>query len=283
MRDEMDFSEEASARAIDHVHRLFIVPEIEKRLSGGTLDPSMIESHPSDAEPGKVLMPQITLVILEEEKPERVLFDHEAQVLFDARIKTEQAEIGQVSLNEAELFGFELPIVGPNAGWILVLNRSGRLSMHFDFRRNRGFAKEHMGLGQSFLISAAHTYRKGDYRACIEMLFHASEKFAKAQLLLLPLELRGVEEGTLRRKNHPEIRGLFEMIGQDPDGMKLIEDIAKLRNAATYFTKPFEPSQTKILDLLNRTKAMRQRILKRVPNTIADTPRGQITGEQSKL
>lgn len=252
---------------------MFVLPELRRRIEDGSLAPEFIKNHPTKDEPGHVVFPGITLVVLEETKPVQVLIDGEAGVEILSRVKL-PAELGdELRWNDLEIAGFRLPSLPPNSGYILLLNQNGHIGLSFDFRYNAGFAKEHFVMGEAFLALAKDALQKGHPRVCFENLFHATEKLSKAILLTMPSGLRGsTDDQPMAFKTHKQVRELYRRLGDDGDGQALLADLAKDRNSATYFTGKFERTVAELQSLIHRAESLRDRTQKWVPDRESNPP-----------
>lgn len=272
-REDPRLDDEAYLRTIEQVITLFVWPEITRRLEANTLDPQYIAKVPSDGVSGELRFPGITLVLLEENKPVRVLFDGEAEADILCRVKL-PANVGdEYCWNDMDVAGYRLSNLPPNSGYLLLLNQNGLVSMSFDFRYNCGLASEHLSMGQSFLTSAEDALARGDLRVCFENLFHSAEKLSKSILLTIPTGLRGKsEDEPLTFKSHAQIRELYERFGNDGDGQALLAELGKSRNPATYFTGPFDHTDAELAALVERTKQLRDRAKQWVPDRMNHPP-----------
>lgn len=258
---------------IDQVITLFVLPELGRRIAEGVLAPEFVKSFPKEGEPGQVLFPALTLILLEEARPVRVMFDREAGCMIHSRVKLPVAIDSEHLWNDLEIAGYSLPNLPANSGYILLLNQNGQCWLDFDFRYNAAFAIEHLRMGETFLELARAALQLDQPRVCFENLFHATEKVSKAILLTIPSGLRGSnDDQPMAFKNHKEVRELYETFGGDVDGRALLAELGRGRNAATYFTGAFEHTVTELEALIVRAGRLCERARMRVPDRERDPP-----------
>lgn len=265
--------EAPSERSVHQFLQLFTLPEIGRRLDEGTLGPEFIGKHPDVAGPGQILLPSITLVVLEDGRPARVLLNAEANVQVLVRPQNGMG-IGSVfRINELEIGGYRIDGLPPNAGWALMINQAGQVRMGFDFRRNGAFARQHLRQARGFLNGALHAAKGKQPRVAIECLFHAVEKTCKAEMLTLPLGLRATNsDDSLARKQHDELRSLYAKVGQEKQAIKLMDRLQGLRKRATYHLAPFSLSGKRLMSLIEEVGSLERAVRKWIPKVSATRP-----------
>lgn len=248
---------------------LFLGPEIGRRLDNASLPEEYVARHATAEKHGVLKFPTVTLVVMEENEPDRVLFDGETEARF---LIPPPAESDTMSLVPAEIADFKLPSVGPNASWILLVNNSGARRAWVDFRRNRALAEAHVSLATSWL-TVAEEWLDRDMRVTAEALFVATEKLCKAYLLTMPGRWRAEKPNEILRKlDHGKLQESYGLLGQDKDGTKLYYQVAELRNTAGYFRRDFQHTRDELADFVGRAKALHERVICHVPEGIGQEP-----------
>lgn len=255
-----------SERSVHQFLQLFTLSELGRRLDEGTLGPEFIGKKPDGDTPGQLLLPSITLVILEDGRPARVLLNSEANVQVLAKLKPGM-EIGSiVPFNEFEIGGYQIDGLPQNAGWALMINQAGNVRMGFDFRRNGAFARQHLRQARGFLSCARMAAANGQPRVCIENLFHAVEKTCKAEMLTLPMGWRGpTDSEPLAKKQHDQLVALYKTVGQEKEAIDLLNRLNSLRGAATYYRRPFRLTGKRLNTLIGRAEALQTAVRKWIP------------------
>lgn len=255
-----------SERSAHQFLQLFTLPEISRRIDEGTLGTEFIGKHPDADGPGQILLPSITLVVLEDGRPARVLLNAEANVQVLARLQPGLGVGSVVPINELEIGGYLIDGLPPNAGWALMINQAGRVRMGFDFRRNGAFARQHLKQARGFVECARFAAQRKQLRVCVECLFHAVEKVCKAEMLTLPLGLRATTDNeSLARKEHHDLRALYGRVGQEKQAARLMDRLQSLRRSATYHLSPFRLSGKRLRRLIADVEALQVAVRKWIP------------------
>ena len=162
-------------RIFDQAMEIWIRPEIENRRQKGTL------TLPFALNAAQVIMPSPR-----DKRDDYVRLNDEVQAL--VRVKARR------SIDKGELvFSRDITEVGainlakddePNAGHLTMMNIGGQWTIHFDFRRDKTYAKKLLVLAREFYATAIDSFGKGRLRPAVENLFAAAELAAKAETLI---------------------------------------------------------------------------------------------------
>lgn len=233
-------AEAASNETAQQVFQLFVLPEMVKRYQEGKLDPKMIAKETADGAPGVFKSPYLSLVLFEDNRPNTVFFDGEYEIELLMIVPKEKLRQEAVHALDGEFIKYRFLKPMGNAGWLLMINQAGRVSLAYNLTRNGVLAKEHLRQARGFIDAARYATTRRHPRVAVENLFHAIEKICKAELMTLPLGLRGKDNASsMERVHHGRINELYRSVGRSADALALMEELTKLRTAATYHTAPF--------------------------------------------
>jgi hypothetical protein len=122
----------------------------------------------------------------------------------------------------------------PNAGHATLIVAGGRLLMCFDFRYNRGIAKQLLKKAAGAHEVARYAHEKNHDSICLDNLFTAAELTANATLLLTP------NEALMKSKNHKTTHSQYNRASKlgNVDGRfrDAFNTLSNLRKEARYST-----------------------------------------------
>src|SRR5690349_12884195 len=101
--------------AVDQIMRIFVLPELQRRMDAGTIPTEMIAEQPDGDKPGMLLSPSVTLVLLEDERPARVLIDGEVPIEVLAKSPRAMGLGDTTRINDVEVLDFRFTELPPNA------------------------------------------------------------------------------------------------------------------------------------------------------------------------
>jgi hypothetical protein len=241
--------EQASKNAFHGVLRVWIYPEIDRRLKNGQLTDDFILTK------AQVLLSPV------KRNPE-VRLNEEVKARITATFKGKHKEPGE-PVFESELADQISDIEltdndDPNSGHVTMLLFKGRWVFHFDFRYNKPEAKKRYDAANEFYEIAKICYDKQYWRPFIDNLFSSAELLVTSQLLVLSL---------LRKTTHNSIQteyNSFINLGNAKIQHKeLFNKLRGLRDPGRYFNQQFMITQEEgkemlqvVEDIFNFTKSV---------------------------
>jgi hypothetical protein len=223
--------EEFWGRVGEELARIYWNPEIERRGGADAVGPI----HKA-------------LMVHEPNQPPRVLFNGEATFVIQARA-TRAIERGEPisAADIGEIEDLKPANIHRDAAWAaIVVLPDGRSMLAFDFRRNRGRARDLLELGEEYLLSAQADIAAGRHRCSLESL-HAAAELAITALMYLQDDdpVRGK-----RDRHGKRIRWVtgWAKLGNIPaQAAETLKRLGELRPYARYAVEsPIEPPPNEV-------------------------------------
>jgi HEPN domain. len=226
--------EEAAQRILEQALDLWIKPEIDRRIAGGSIQaPFPLKAAQIVFNPG--LPPEVRL---------------NEQVKAVAAVRATRPIKSGEPVNTADfdlIARIELTEDDPDAGHISFIEHRGNWWITFSFLYNSGRIRESLAAAREFLDSAGHAMLAGHSRAFVENLHAAVELLAKA-ILFTTLDLN-----VLKMKTHAIVQSRFNLHGKhsqiDTRFPALLSRLDALRPAARYGVNPILPGESEMKEL----------------------------------
>jgi|ERR1700722_10042408 hypothetical protein len=219
-------------RTLLQMFKLFVEPELKRRLLSGALSASY--------------EPKAVQVLFPEGKPPEVRLDKEVNFTVRAAAPRKFKDDEPISLSEIAPFvnATQLEVADANAGhFTAILLKDGGWLMFFDFRRNRLKGSKLVELAGQYCTAAADALQRQHYGPAIDNLFSACELAAKARLITSA----GMNSTS---KSHGQIRSginLGSKLGNvDREFVDMFNQLSRDREAARY-----EPGKHELSTLID--------------------------------
>lgn len=258
---EPELPEDLGDKIFQSVWEQFIGPEVERRLASGEL--------PAD-EP----LYRVQVVFNVDTDPE-VRLNREVRGYANVRAARPIEAGEEVTL--ADIAGFEGYVLSeddPNAAHVTLLRHGETWGLTWDSHYNAQRIAEHIKAAEEYVRGAEDAASRTDLRRFVEDALHASELLAKAELLALP------DEVVFSAKSHGSITSRYnewaDLGNADIAFAKLLNELHRLRPAATYLQKPFALEAADAAEMLATLKQMREHVTETAPSRdLKDTRRRQ--------
>lgn len=179
-----------------HAFDLWITPEVERRQATGSI------SKPYDLRAAQI-------IFFADDRPRQIRLNEEVRVIGRAKLKSGVSKQAgdAVYLHEIEGYDeFRLPDdEDPNCGHLTIYRIADQWTLSFDFRYNKGIARETIDAAKEFLDAAKDSLSRKSYRAFLDTAFSAAELTAKAFLVITPLP------GETAKASHGRIHARYNM------------------------------------------------------------------------
>jgi uncharacterized protein (UPF0332 family) len=207
---------------------LWFGPEIERRQAEGRLP-----------KPVEFLGGQVIFHL--DQRGNEIRLNQEVRATASVKLKVSK-EAGQ-PIYAHEIDGWDdlrLPEAeDPNCGHFTVLRLQDKWYIFFDFRYNKGHARELLDASRQFLSAAEHSLSQGNFRAFVDNLFSSSELAAHA--VLVTTTMVNVDS------SHGEVHSRFNQFSRlgnvDASHRDTFNTLASMRVKARYVSGPFFISQ----------------------------------------
>jgi hypothetical protein len=231
-----DTNQEMGDRVYSQAVDLWIAPEIERRALLGLL------SKPFPLTAAQVIFPSPrTKIDIQVRLNEEV----QVKVLYRADRPVEKGEL--VSIDNPDSIGEVRLLDGdePDSGHLTMLLVGDRWVIHFDFRRDRQYARELLKRAREFYATATFCLSREWTGPAIENLLAAAELAAKAELLV------SCYLNYKKPKDHGAVRGRYGQwvgLGNAPlAGNSALNKLSRMRPAARYCEGTLKPEGTMTL------------------------------------
>lgn len=172
----------------------YFLPEIKKRQEDGRM-------------PMTVGINRMQVIFFPEKRSPLIRLNNEVAILLNVKSKPGiKITLGQiVGLDEIDkIIKFNLVEKEyKDCGHITFLLNKGNWDILFDFRYNKGYAREHLKNAKEFYETAKFSFSKNFIAPFIDNLFNSAELLAKSELLLLP------DENFRKKTKHVAIKTKF--------------------------------------------------------------------------
>ena len=251
MNDVPELPEEAGPIIFKQLLELLAQPEIEKRLTAGTMTPGQevwaIQVIMNVRGPGP-------LIPLNDE------IKGVAQVKVNRAInKGEQVRGNDI----VELKGLDLLPEDHDAAHITALLHASGWQVIFDFRYNAATISCLVARADEFLATADLALKNGHLNAAVDNLYDAVELMAKCHLIMSP------DRGILESKTHGVIEGNYNRQRKfgnvKPDFAKTLNRLSELRPKVRYALEPAEIDGAEVAKLASLAAEMRADVETRRP------------------
>ena len=210
-------------RTFDHAMEIWFEPEIRRRQEAGSA-------------PKPFLLRAAQVIIYPDSRPNEVRLNEEVQAIGKMKLKDgiTKAAGDPVYLHELEdVPAIHLPdTADPNCGHFTLLLVGDRWYGSFDFRYNKGKARELLSAAEEFFESASAALSAGKLRAAIDNLFSAAELAATAYVLSTPVP------GDGEPRSHGRVHTRFNMFSRhgniQTDHRNTFNALAAARGNARY-------------------------------------------------
>jgi hypothetical protein len=222
-RDELEvaMSSESAKWVVDQ----FLNPEVKRRFDAGEIA-------------AEVAIARVQ-VVLYADKPAVIRLNDEVRGILSVKAARDIAKGEIVYSDDISAIGdFERSPEDGDAAHITMFHLGEGWHIIFDFAYNRARSLELVEAGDQFLDSARSSLDRSRLRPFVEDLWSATELYAKAYLLALPIR------ELLASKGHGLTRGLFHWWasydGVPAEYPKLLQALDVLRLSARYLQTPFD-------------------------------------------
>ncbi|OAI47913.1 hypothetical protein AYO44_08535 [Planctomycetaceae bacterium SCGC AG-212-F19] len=203
---------------------LWFAPEIERRQAEDRLP-----------KPVEFLAGQV--VFHADQRGNEIRINEEVRAIASVKLKVSK-EAGQ-PIYAHEIDGWEdlrLPETeDPNCGHFTVLRLQEKWYIFFDFRYNKGHARELLDASKQFLSAAEHSLVQGNFRALVDNLFSASELAAHAVLVTTTM----VDIDSSHGEVHSRFNQFARLGNVDASHRNTFNTLASMRTKARYVNGPF--------------------------------------------
>ncbi len=214
---------EMAQRLFDQALDLWVRPEIERRRQRGVIIGEF------DLRAAQVVMPspvddQVLRVRLNEEVRAVASVKLRGSVeAGDSIYESQVEEIREMRLTDEE---------DPNSGHLTMMRVRGNWHIHFDFRRDRARAQEHLDRASDFLEAAKDSFSANRLAPAVDNLFSAAELAARAELMVCGFYPEKPQ------KTHPSTKSWYNRwtnLGNAPvESSAVLNKLADLRPKARY-------------------------------------------------
>ncbi len=224
----MSLDEEGSRNFFQHIMSLWILPDIDRRKQNGLIGNDFILTHAQ-------------IIFDLDRKINKVRLNEEVKAVAEAKIRPgirkekgepiyeyEVEEIKNVRLTDQDDI---------NCGHVTMLIFKGEWIIHFDFRYNKGRAKERYVAAKEFHEAASLCYSQRIWRPFVDNMFSAIELLATSQLFLMP------DQKYVKKPRHKttqmKYNSMVKLGNYKVEYMEALNKLSGLRDDARYMKKPF--------------------------------------------
>jgi uncharacterized protein (UPF0332 family) len=244
---------ESFHRTLEHAMKLWFEPEIILRQEAGLIE-----------KPYHLRAAQV--ILFSDGRRNKIRLNDEVAIIGKIKIKkgVSKKKGDPIYLDEIDgIEDFKLPdSEDPNGGHFTVLKMGNTWYGYFDFRYNKGYAKNLISASAEFLDAAYESFSKGRTRAAIDNLFSAAELAAKAFVITIPYPS---ERG---KKTHGIIHTKFNQLSRhgnvETEQRKAFNKLTNLRSSARYLEKSLNISKDELEDLFLQIKYLLNSVKSRV-------------------
>jgi len=238
----MSLDAEGSKRFLDQVLSIWIKPEVELRKSAGTLSKSFALSRAQ-----VIMYPDGKHVV-------RLNEEVKASAKVKATRNIDPGEVYEISsiddIQEVDLS----PDDSPDASHVTLFVQGNIARIFFDFRRNRGLAKERYEAAMQFLDVAEYCANKMLLRPFIDCLFSAAELLASSQIFLF------AEPKYVKKSSHGQTHSKYNLHSKWGIGNKTytttFNKLSSIRTSARYLKRPINLSESDAREYLKTVQEM---------------------------
>jgi uncharacterized protein (UPF0332 family) len=223
---EVPLDKEVSERAFKQFLDLWILPEVERRRRAKLI-------------PKNFVLNRAQVLMFADGRGNIVRLNEEVRAVVQAKATRAIRRGESVFENDiSDIVGLELTDQDdPNAGHFTAILLRGVWVIVWDFRYNKGMARERANAAKEFLEVAKICFEKKLLRACVDNLFSAIELLASAQLLMIP-DLKYTKKQT---HNYTQTKyNAFVSVGNyKVDYKTALNKLSSLRDKARYLEQSF--------------------------------------------
>lgn len=137
---------------------------------------------------------------------------------------------------------------------------NGNWQGYFDFRYNKGKAKELFDTAQEFFETAKDAYRAGRIRACLDNLFSATELLVQSMLFVMTVNQKYVEDPN-HRWTLSELGRVAKVWNRDNKRYtSLLGNLSRLREEARYHKRPLSVVETEAQECISTVEEILQEV-----------------------
>jgi hypothetical protein len=234
--------EEGAQRSFNQMMELFVTPEINRRKEAGTL-------------PSNFRLWAAQVVFCPDWKRPLIRLNEEAKIQAKAKIK-DAVPGSMISINAIEeIVDLRLPDDEESQyGHVTILRFKDHWLYTFDFRYNKGLAREHAQVAKQFLELARYARESQFVSPFIDNLFSCVELCARSELLLIPDKKfkQKAAHSTVKSKHN---RFLGKLDPNNPFN-KMLNELSAIRNNARYLRNLVKISASKSQEYLETAQEM---------------------------
>ncbi len=234
---------EAQQRTFSEVMGLFVLPEVTRRKEAGALpekfrlNAAQILFYSDGRRPAVRLNEEVKIIatvkfknISKKQKGEAVFWNEIDKVENLRLMDEEEKEYGHVSMLRL------------NGNWLGA----------FDFRYNKGLAREHFKVAKEFYRAAKNAHKNRWLAPFVDNLFSCIELLAKSELLLLSEVKKKTTHAAIQIKYNR-----FINYGNEKSNFKAaLNKLSALRHSARYLSSSFSLLDSEAREHLNTAKEM---------------------------
>ena len=245
--------EEFWSNVLESTMRLFVEPEVNRRLQAGQIDQTW-----------RLFAAQVIMNVGE---PPQVRLNDEVTAVFKGTLPGATPDsIGKtVSLSSLEnIVDVQLTADDTNAGHITLLLHRGTWFISFDLRYNRARIVEYLTTVDEFMAAARDALEQKRLRVFVDNLLAAVEHLARSLLLIHP------DEDLLKKgSSHNLVQTRFNQHSRfgnvDARYSELLNRLWDLRKPARYMTRHFALGPEEAAELLATAEDMRRAAEEQLP------------------
>jgi uncharacterized protein (UPF0332 family) len=233
---------EFGRRVIQNIMDIFISPEVQRRQNMGELP-----------KPLDLLAAQV--ILFPDERKPLVRINSEVRAIAKVKYKPGITKKKGDTIYDNEIEGIGNVKLGPDddpdCGHIFLYRLGGGIFLHFDFRRNKALATQHVERAREFHHVADHSLRRGNLSAFVDNAFSAAELSAKAVLLVMydyEPSLRVKAKHTAIHARYNRFANLGNVM---PEYKKTFNRLSGLREAARYLKRPLSIAEEEAHEMLD--------------------------------
>lgn len=248
-------SNEFAEGFLRNLHKLWLVPEVERRLKAGSMT--------ADSAVWGVQ------VIMESGIETQVRLNDEVNGIFSVGPSSGIPEGTQLTAANAQLIaenlaGFEMEMDDrPNAAHVTALFGENWYFFVFDFRYNAAVIADLITIAREFIETAREAAKSRRMRSFVANLHVAIELLAKARLVVHS------DNSMLESTKHGHLKSRYNLHTKHNDADQqysaLLNRLDSLRNDARYSTEAFVVAESEMAEMLLTTEAMLKQLMGAVP------------------
>lgn len=240
-----DLNEEIGKKSFDQFMNLFVLPEVQKRQSSGSIP------TPYDLKAAQIIFSS-------DGQPASVRLNSEVKAKAKIKLKKDiRKQKGEV-IYQHEIDGFENIILteqdDADSGHVTMLRIENQWIMTFDFIYNKGLSRKYVDVAQEFLSVAQIAFEKKFWHPFTDNLFSAAELSARALLLSIP------DPKFKKKTSHADLSHRYNWFADlgnvKPEHRTIFNKLAGWRSNARYLKGTFLKNKDEAEQLLAAVQDM---------------------------